>query len=68
VEKLDATGSISATVTVQGGAGGNLIAFSSGWGDGCYASFFGYDAHDKLVGLVTDFQVLLEVKWSGTAA
>jgi hypothetical protein len=70
VEKLEATEYISTTVTVQVQAGteGNLIAFSSGWGDGCYASFFGYDAHDNLVCLVTDFQVLLGVKWSGTAA
>ena len=62
MEKLEATEYISATVTVQGGAGGNLIAFSSGWGDGSYASFFGYDAHDNLVCLVTDFRVLLGVK------
>lgn len=33
----------------------NLIAFSSGWGDGGYASFWGYDAADNLTSLVTDF-------------
>jgi hypothetical protein len=33
----------------------NIIAFSSGWGDGGYASFWGYDAGGKLTSLVTDF-------------
>jgi len=33
----------------------NLIVFSSGWGDGCYASYFGFDeAHNPMI-LVTDF-------------
>lgn len=34
---------------------GNIITFSSGWGDGGYASFWGYDARGKLSSLVTDF-------------
>ncbi|HEX8177209.1 MAG TPA: DUF4241 domain-containing protein [Pyrinomonadaceae bacterium] len=34
---------------------GNIITFSSGWGDGGYASFWGYDAAGKLTSLVTDF-------------
>lgn len=33
----------------------NIIAFSSGWGDGGYASFWGYDASGELTSLVTDF-------------
>lgn len=38
----------------------NLIAFSSGWGDGCYASYFGFDdAHNALI-LITDFGVFLD--------
>lgn len=36
--------------------GANLIAFSSGMGDGCYASYFGYGA-EGLLCLVTDFQL-----------
>jgi Protein of unknown function (DUF4241) len=36
----------------------NLIAFSSGWGDGSYASYFGYAAAAEPVCLVTDFDVL----------
>ncbi len=37
---------------------GNLVYFSSGWGDGCYASYFGYAADNSLACLVTDFAVL----------
>jgi hypothetical protein len=38
----------------------NVVAFSSGWGDGGYPSFFGYDATDQPVCLITDFGVLEE--------
>ncbi|HVO31984.1 MAG TPA: DUF4241 domain-containing protein [bacterium] len=41
-----------------GGAG--VAAFSSGWGDGAYASYWGFDAAGKLIALCTDFGVLLE--------
>jgi hypothetical protein len=40
------------------GTGANLIAFSSGWGDGSYPSYWGYDADGHRVALVTDFDVL----------
>ena len=33
----------------------NITAFSSGWGDGGYASFWGYDEAGDLTSLVTDF-------------
>jgi hypothetical protein len=33
----------------------NIIMFSSGWGDGGYSSFWGYDADGNLTALVTDF-------------
>lgn len=36
----------------------NVIAFSSGWGDGFYPSYWGYDAASQRVALVTDFGVL----------
>lgn len=36
----------------------NVVAFSSGWGDGGYPSFFGYDATDQPVCVITDFCVL----------
>jgi hypothetical protein len=34
----------------------NIIAFDSGWGDGLYASWFGFDAKGAVAALVTDFQ------------
>lgn len=36
----------------------NVIAFSTGWGDGFYSSYWGYDADGQKVTLVTDFDVL----------
>ncbi len=35
----------------------NAIAFSSGWGDGFYATYFGYDTDNNIVSVVTDFCV-----------
>lgn len=39
-------------------SGENIAVFSSGFGDGYYPSFFGFDKQDNLVCLVTDFLVL----------
>jgi hypothetical protein len=36
----------------------NIICFSSGWGDGSYGSYFGFDADGRVSALVTDFAVL----------
>jgi hypothetical protein len=33
----------------------NVVMFHSGWGDGYYPSYFGYDASGKVTALVTDF-------------
>ncbi|HJL18686.1 MAG TPA: DUF4241 domain-containing protein [Sandaracinaceae bacterium LLY-WYZ-13_1] len=41
-------------------AAGNLVAFLSGPGDGVYASFWGLDAKDRPVCLVTDFGAFAE--------
>jgi hypothetical protein len=38
----------------------NVICFSSGWGDGSYPSFFGFDEEGKVAMLVTDFLVVGE--------
>ena len=38
--------------------GANVIAFSSGWGDGMYPSYWGLDETGAVVCLVTDFGVL----------
>ncbi|CAN7264266.1 DUF4241 domain-containing protein [Aquipseudomonas alcaligenes] len=39
---------------------GNVAFFSSGYGDGAYPSYFGYDADGRLVAVVTDFLLLPE--------
>jgi hypothetical protein len=36
----------------------NVIAFMSGFGDGIYGSYFGYDEENNLVSIVTDFSVV----------
>ena len=54
-----------ANMRVSDYTGANIIAFSSGWGDGSYPSFWGYDASENLTSLVTDFGVFLD---GGTAA
>ena len=40
-----------------GDGGANLVAFSTGVGDGLYASYFGLDAEGRPVSLVTDFSL-----------
>lgn len=47
-----------ANVTFDPETGANLVAFSSGYGDGFYSSYFGFDAAGTLVCLVTDFGVI----------
>lgn len=37
---------------------GNLIAFSSGYGDGAYATYVGFDADREISVVVTDFSVV----------
>jgi hypothetical protein len=49
-----------ADLIVDETTGANVIAFSSGFGDGFYSSYWGYDAADQRVALVTDFGVLDE--------
>jgi len=46
---------LAANVTVDPATGANLVAFMSGMGDGTYPSYWGYDASDTVVWLVTDF-------------
>jgi len=36
----------------------NAVMFGSGWGDGFYASWFGYDADGTVAALVTDFSTI----------
>lgn len=46
---------------VEAGPKNNIAIFSSGWGDGGYASWIGYDAEGRVVALVTDFAVVTAV-------
>lgn len=43
----------------------NVAMFHSGWGDGFYASYFGFDAEGKVAALVTSFNTIdwLRAKW-----
>ncbi|MBS0249995.1 MAG: DUF4241 domain-containing protein [Proteobacteria bacterium] len=36
----------------------NVAMFASGWGDGFYASYFGYDKDGRVVALITDFAII----------
>lgn len=51
-------GWVWAQVTVDRRTGLNIVAFTSGYGDGQYASYFGYDAVDQMSCLTTSFNVL----------
>jgi hypothetical protein len=51
-----------ANVCVDEERGVNIIAFESGWGDGGYPSYFGYDENEQVVCLITEFGVLDERK------
>lgn len=44
-----------ANLTMNPATRANLLTFSTGMGDGLYASYFGRDANGRLVSLVTDF-------------
>ena len=44
-----------ADIKVNDDTGANVIVFSSGWGDGGYPSFWGYDESGNVIRLVTDF-------------
>jgi hypothetical protein len=46
-----------ANVALDDESGVNVIMFESGWGDGVYGSYWGYDASDAPACLVTDFSV-----------
>jgi hypothetical protein len=51
-------GDISCTLDMSAIYPSNLILFGSGWGDGTYPTFIGYDAQEQLVCVVTDFRVV----------
>ena len=44
-----------ANIKIDDDTAANVITFSAGWGDGGYASFWGYGESGNLASLVTDF-------------
>lgn len=46
-----------ADINLNAVTGANIIIFTSGWGDGGYPSYFGYDENGMVVALVTDFRL-----------
>jgi uncharacterized protein DUF4241 len=46
-----------ANVVMEEAGGANVVAFSSGWGDGAYPCYWGYDVGGQRVALMTDFGV-----------
>ncbi len=44
-----------ANVGLEPDTAANVVGFSSGWGDGGYATYLGYDASEDLVCFTTDF-------------
>lgn len=54
----EVTGDSMVNLLLDAATGANCIAFTSGWGDGFYASYWGYDAEDNITCLVTDFDLL----------
>jgi len=49
-----------AEVVINRKTGANLVACLSGEGDGCYASYWGFDKQGEVACLVTDFTVFIE--------
>jgi Protein of unknown function (DUF4241) len=49
---------LTVAVDVDPGSGTNVVAFSSGFGDGAYPSFVGLDRDGRPAVVLTDFGVL----------
>lgn len=45
----------SANITLNESDERNMVVFSTGFGDGVYPSYFGYNSDDKISSLITDF-------------
>lgn len=56
--EMDKNHSVWLNYDFEGLPKNNVIAFSSGWGDGCYASYFGFDENNQTACLITDFNVV----------
>lgn len=50
-------GGVAGSLLLSSGPG-SVAMFSSGWGDGAYATYWGYDARGNLAAALTDFYVV----------
>ncbi|MCQ4085661.1 DUF4241 domain-containing protein [Saccharibacillus sp. JS10] len=55
---LDEHDGVWGNLTSDEETGVNVVMFTSGFGDGFYASYWGIDENDEVVSLLTDFQVV----------
>jgi hypothetical protein len=49
---------VAQSITVDPASGTNIVTFLSGYGDGGYASWFGFDASGQAVALLTSFDLI----------
>ena len=49
---------VAESITVDPASGANIVTFLSGYGDGGYASWFGFDASGQAVALLTSFDLI----------
>jgi len=47
-----------ADIEIDKSNGSNIIVFASGWNDGTFPTYYGFDSKNKLSRLVTDFMVI----------
>ena len=52
------TDPLTATVEVDGASGANVVAFASGFGDGSYPTYAGFDGGGTVLVVLTDFGIL----------
>lgn len=50
--------SIWADIMIDKKTESNIVVFTSGWNEGVFPTYYGYDKNNKLVKLVTDFMVI----------
>ena len=57
IDRFDEKGVTNCNLVINRQTGGNVIAFVSGQGDGCYPCYFGYDERGNVVRVVTNFEL-----------
>jgi hypothetical protein len=57
VDEMEKAGGVAGWLLFDSGPG-SVAMFSSGWGDGVYATYWGYDAAGNLAAVLTDFYVV----------